>query len=127
MVHHLDKRFKYSLKVRHPTWFNDDVDRFLRENDISLVWSVRDKLQSPSVVTSDQLYIRFIGDRSISERDFDKTVKDRRKEMHEYVKKVKEGQHYPKIIQIIESDFLFCSHYHYVQNMNLGQKLEIIC
>lgn len=92
MVKHLDKRFRYSLEVRHPSWFNDIVYEFLSENDISLVWSVRDKLQSPSVLTSDQVYIRFIGDRSISEKDFGKTVKDRRKEMIEYVKKVKETQ-----------------------------------
>jgi uncharacterized protein YecE (DUF72 family) len=78
MVQHLDKRFRYSLEVRHPSWFNDSVYEFLRENNISLIWSVRDKLQSPPFRTSDQLYTRFIGDRSISERDFGKTVKDRR-------------------------------------------------
>jgi uncharacterized protein YecE (DUF72 family) len=92
MVQHLDKRFRYSLEVRHPSWFNDDVYKFLREHDMSLVWSIRDKLQSPSVITSDQIYIRFIGDRSISEKDFGKTVKDRRNEMLEYAKKVKETQ-----------------------------------
>jgi uncharacterized protein YecE (DUF72 family) len=92
MVYHLDKRFRYSLEVRHPSWFNDNVYEFLRENDISLVWSIRDKLQSPSVITSDQVYIRFIGDRSISERDFGKTVKDRRKEMLDYVKQVRDTE-----------------------------------
>jgi hypothetical protein len=37
------------------------------------------------MVTSDQIYIRFIGDRSIDEKDFGKIVKDRKKEMIEYV------------------------------------------
>ena len=92
MIRHLDKRFRYSLEVRHSSWFNDNLYDLLKENNISLVWSVRDKLQSPSIVTSDQVYIRFIGDRSISEKDFGKTVKDRRKEMLEYVKKVRETQ-----------------------------------
>jgi uncharacterized protein YecE (DUF72 family) len=92
MIRHLDKRYKYSLEVRHSSWFNDDVYSFLRENNISLVWSVRDKLQSPSIVTSDQVYVRFIGDRSISETDFGKVVKDRRKEMLEYVKQVRDTQ-----------------------------------
>jgi uncharacterized protein YecE (DUF72 family) len=86
------QRFRYSLEVRHPSWFNDNVYEFLRENDISLVWSIRDKLQSPSVITSDQVYIRFIGDRSISERDFGKTIKDRRKEMLDYVKQVRDTE-----------------------------------
>ena len=53
-----------------------------------MVWSVRDKLQSPSIITSDQVYIRFIGDRSISENDFGKIVKNRRKDMLEYVKQL---------------------------------------
>ena len=92
MIRHLDQRYKYSLEVRHSSWFNDTVYSFLRENNISLVWSVRDKLQSPSIVTSDQVYVRFIGDRSISETDFGKVVKDRRKEMLEYVKQVRDTQ-----------------------------------
>ncbi|WP_172602022.1 DUF72 domain-containing protein [Candidatus Nitrosocosmicus franklandus] len=92
MAHHLDNRFRYSLEVRHNSWFTDDVYNFLREHDISLVWSVRDELDSPSVITSDQVYVRFIGDRSISEKDFGKTVKNRRNEMLEYVEKVREAQ-----------------------------------
>ena len=92
MIRHLDKRFRYSLEVRHSSWFNDNLYELLKENDISLVWSVRDKLQTPSIVTSDQVYIRFIGDRSISEKDFGKTVKDRRRELLEYIKKVRETQ-----------------------------------
>ena len=92
MIRHLDKRFRYSLEVRHSSWFNDNLYDLLRENNISLVWSVRDKLVSPLIVTSDQVYLRFIGDRSISEKDFGMIVKDRRKEMLEYVKKVRETQ-----------------------------------
>jgi len=92
MVRYLDKRFRYSLEVRHSSWFNDNVYNLMKENNISLVWSVRDKLQTPSVLTSDQVYIRFIGDRSISEMDFGRIVKNRRKEMLEYVKQVKDLQ-----------------------------------
>ena len=92
MVRHLDKRFRYSLEVRHSSWFNDNVYDFLKENNISLVWSVRDELESPSILTSDQVYIRFIGDRSISEMDFGKIVKNRRNEMLEYVKQVRDFQ-----------------------------------
>jgi uncharacterized protein YecE (DUF72 family) len=92
MVRYLDKRFRYSLEVRHSSWFNDNVYNLMKENNISLVWSIRDKLQTPSVLTSDQVYIRFIGDRSISEMDFGRIVKNRRKEMLEYVKQVRDLQ-----------------------------------
>jgi uncharacterized protein YecE (DUF72 family) len=92
MIRYLDKRFRYSLEVRHPSWFNENVYNFLKEHDISLVWSIRDELKSPSIKTSDQVYIRFIGDRSISETDFGKIVKNRSKDMLEYVKQVRETQ-----------------------------------
>jgi hypothetical protein len=36
-------------------------------------------------ITSDQIYICFIGDRSIDDKDFGKIVKDRKKEMVEYI------------------------------------------
>ncbi|VFJ15177.1 DUF72 domain-containing protein [Candidatus Nitrosocosmicus franklandus] len=101
MVHHLDKRFRYSIEVRHPSWFTEEVYEFLKYNDISLVWSIRDELVSPSIVTSDHVYIRFIGDRSISEKDFGKIVKDRRKDLLEYVKQVREIQNENSDIQDI--------------------------
>jgi uncharacterized protein YecE (DUF72 family) len=92
MVRHLDKRFRYSLEVRHSSWFSDNVYHFLKDNNISLVWSVRKELESPLIITSDQVYIRFIGDRSISEMDFGKIVKNRRNEMLEYVKQARDLQ-----------------------------------
>lgn len=57
-IRHLDKRFRYSLEVRHSSWFNENVYNFLKENDILLVWSVRDELRSPLIVTSNHNYIR---------------------------------------------------------------------
>ena len=85
MVYRLDNRFKYALEVRDSSWFNDKVYDYLKDNNITLVWSVRDELKTPPIVTSDQIYIRFIGDRSINDKDFGKIVKDRKKEMIEYV------------------------------------------
>ncbi len=92
MVRYLDKRFRYSLEVRHSSWFSDNVYRFLKDDNISLVWRVRDELEPPLIITSDQVQIRFIGDRSISEIDFGKIVKKRRNEMLEYVKRVRDLQ-----------------------------------
>ena len=43
-------------------------------------------------LTYDQIYIRFIGDRRIPEMDFGNILKDRRKEMLKYVKRVKESE-----------------------------------
>ncbi len=105
MVSKLDKRFRYALEVRESTWFNEKVYDFLKDNDMSLVWSVRDELKTPTVITSDQIYIRFIGDRSINEKDFGKIVKDRDKEMTEYVKRINSIQN--------EHDILVAFNNHY--------------
>lgn len=80
----LDRRYRYALEVRHSTWFTDDLYKFLKKEDICLAWSVRDEVSSPPVVTTDFLYLRFIGDRSIREYEFGKIMKDRTQEMEKW-------------------------------------------
>lgn len=92
MVKRLDSRYRYALEVRESTWFNKKVYDFLKSNKISLAWSVRDELKTPSIVTSDQIYIRFIGDRSINENDFGRIVRNRDKDVIEYVDRLNEMQ-----------------------------------
>ncbi len=46
-----------------------------------MVWNQLDRIQSPPVVTSDFVYLRLIGDRSIKENDFGRIQKDREQEM----------------------------------------------
>jgi len=75
MVYRLDNRFRYAVKFRDSSWFNNKVYDFLKDNKMTLTWSVRDESKTPSIVTSDQIYIRFIGDRSIDDKDFGKIVK----------------------------------------------------
>jgi hypothetical protein len=48
---------------------------YLKEKNYCLVWSQQDILITPSVLTSDFVYLRLIGDRSIDERDFGKIKK----------------------------------------------------
>jgi uncharacterized protein YecE (DUF72 family) len=48
---------------------------------LQIVWSQQDILITPPVVTTDFVYLRLIGDRSINEKDFGKINKDRTKEM----------------------------------------------
>jgi hypothetical protein len=57
------------------------VYKLLSDNNICLAWSQLDSIQTPVELTSDFLYLRFIGDRSINEKDFGKVQKDRIKEL----------------------------------------------
>ncbi|MFY9873606.1 MAG: DUF72 domain-containing protein [Candidatus Nitrosopolaris sp.] len=81
LVPDLDTRFRYAIEVRHASWFQDLSYNFFANNDICLVWSHLTGLQTPPVVTTDFLYVRFIADRSIQEKDFGRIQIDRIAEM----------------------------------------------
>ncbi len=49
-----------------------------------MVWSQQDRLMTPPVMTTDFVYLRFIADRSINEKDFVKIQKDRKLEMQKW-------------------------------------------
>jgi uncharacterized protein YecE (DUF72 family) len=90
---HLDRDFRYAVEVRHRSWFQDLAYNFFANNDMCLVWSQLAEIRTPPVVTSDFVYIRFIGDRSIiQERDFGHIQIDRIKEMKKVVRNFKEDE-----------------------------------
>jgi uncharacterized protein YecE (DUF72 family) len=60
-----------------------------------LAWSQLTETRTPPVVTTDFLYLRLIGDRTIPEKDFGKIQKDRVSEMKRwahYLKRVEKGE-----------------------------------
>ena len=63
------------------SFFNELFYNVLKERNYCLVWSQQDILITPPISTTDFIYLRLIGDRSINERDFGKINKDRTKEM----------------------------------------------
>jgi uncharacterized protein YecE (DUF72 family) len=54
-----------------------------------MVWSQLAELRTPPISTTDFLYLRFIGDRTIDEKNFGKIQKDRVMEMKKWANKVK--------------------------------------
>ena len=78
---YLDKGFRYAIEVRHRSWFQDLAYNFFRNNGMCLVWSQLADIRTPLIVTSDFVYVRLIGDRSIQEKDFGHIQIDRIKEM----------------------------------------------
>jgi uncharacterized protein YecE (DUF72 family) len=58
-------------------------------NNLCLVWSQLARIRTPPIVTTDFLYVRFIGDRSIDEKDFGKIQKDRIFEMNKWAEEIK--------------------------------------
>lgn len=86
---YLDKGFRYAVEVRHRSWFQDLAYNFFANNDMSLVWSQLADIHTPPVVTSDFVYLRLIGDRSIQEKDFGRIQIDRIKEMKKVARNFK--------------------------------------
>ena len=86
----LDDRFRYAVEVRHQSWFQDLAYNFFADNNFCMVWSQLARIRTPPIVTSDFLYIRFIGDRSIYEKEFGKIQKDRVSEMNKWARVIKE-------------------------------------
>ena len=56
------------------------------------MWSQLAEIQTPPVVTTDFLYLRFIGDRSIQEKDFGRIQIDRIAEMQKWAENIKNVQ-----------------------------------
>ena len=54
-----------------------------------MVWSQLAKIRTPPIVTTDFLYVRFIGDRNIDEKAFGKIQKDRVLEMSNWAEQIK--------------------------------------
>jgi uncharacterized protein YecE (DUF72 family) len=92
LVPKLDNRFRYAVEVRHSSWFQDLAYNFFANNDICMVWSQLAELQTPPILTTDFLYLRFIGDRSIQEKDFGRIQLDRVLEMEKWAENIKAVQ-----------------------------------
>jgi uncharacterized protein YecE (DUF72 family) len=92
LVPELDTRFRYAVEVRHSSWFQDLAYNFFTNNDICLVWSQLAEIQTPPICTTDFLYLRFIGDRSIQEKDFGRIQIDRVLDMQKWADNIKAVQ-----------------------------------
>lgn len=67
----------YIIEGRHESWFSNDATKYLSDNKICLVWNDVPGVKNPFPITSDFVYVRIIGDRSIPEKNFGKIVRDR--------------------------------------------------
>ena len=76
----LDPSFRYAIEVRHHSFFNELFYKYLKTKNYCLEWSHQAFLVTPPVFTTDFLYLRLLGHRSIDESDSGKIQKDRIKE-----------------------------------------------
>jgi uncharacterized protein YecE (DUF72 family) len=86
---YLPPDFKYPIEGRHESWFTDEAFDYLKENNHCLVWNEVQGVNNPAKITSDYVYLRLIGDRSISESEFGKVITHRKEAIQKWADKIK--------------------------------------
>ena len=89
LLSNLPPDFLYPIEGRHQSWFSDDAIDYLKENKLCLVWNDVSGVNNPLPVAADYLYVRLIGDRSISASDFGKITKNRAQSIKNWAHKMK--------------------------------------
>ncbi len=90
MLDHLPNGYRYAVEGRHPSWFTDESNRFLSGKNVCLVWNDVHGVLNPADVTTDFVYLRLIGDRSIPENKFGTIQKDKTESIYKWTQKLDE-------------------------------------
>jgi len=84
----LPDNFLYPIEGRHQSWFSEEAITYLKQNKHCLVWNDVTGVNNPMPITSDYLYVRLIGDRSIPDSEFGKVSKKKDKLISNWAKKL---------------------------------------
>ena len=88
-VSQLRPEFRHAIEFRHKSWFTPEVYSLLKKNNIAMVWSLNQYVETPPEVTADFVYLRMVGDREITE--FTGVQRDRSADMKRWAEAVKEN------------------------------------
>src|SRR5487761_543738 len=73
----IDPGIRYAIEFRHDSWLNQETYSILKAKKVCFVWSVNEYVEElPTEVTSDFLYLRFMGEYSEFTK-FDHLQKDK--------------------------------------------------
>jgi len=88
-ISQLSPEFKHAIEFRHKSWFIPEVYSLLKKNNIAMVWSLNQYVETPPEITSDFIYVRMVGDREITQ--FTGIQKDRSSDMKRWANAVKDN------------------------------------
>jgi uncharacterized protein YecE (DUF72 family) len=87
-VSSLDSQYRFAIEFRNKSWFNPKVEKLLSGKNICQAWSINQYLTTPSTVTSDFVYMRFVGDRELTR--FGKVQRDQSESMNSWSKSLRD-------------------------------------
>ena len=85
----LSPEFRHAVEFRHKSWFRPEVYSLLRKNNVAMVWSLNQYLETPPEPTADFMYLRLVGDRELTE--FKGIQKDRSEDLQRWATVVQES------------------------------------
>ena len=83
------KDYRYAVEGRHESWFTDESVEHLKEKNVCLVWNEIAGVDNPAPITTDFVYLRIIGDRSIPDDQFGKVHYDKTDVLKKWVQRIK--------------------------------------
>ncbi len=95
---------RYAMEFRHSSWFNPEIYSLLREHKIAMVWSILNYIEAPPVLTADFLYVRIVGDHSLSEKDFGSIKINRDEIINRYAKNILKNKDSVKSVFIFSNN-----------------------
>lgn len=81
LLHQVPTEYSLAVELRHGSWWDPETFELLRERGAVLVWSVVPFVHVPPERTGPFVYIRFIGDRALTQ--FDRIQRDYRPQIEE--------------------------------------------
>ncbi|MFQ5496317.1 MAG: DUF72 domain-containing protein [Nitrosopumilus sp.] len=97
--------FLYPIEGRHESWFTDKATTYLKQNKHCLVWNDVLGINNPMPITSNYLYVRLIGERSIPDSEFGKVSKDKKKEIKIWTDKLEKISDIPLAMIMANNHF----------------------
>ncbi len=97
--------FVYPIEGRHESWFSEKAVAYLKQNNHCLVWNEVAGVSNPMPVTSDYLYVRLIGDRSIPDSEFGRVSKNRDVQIAKWAKRLQDTRDTPNAMVMTNNHF----------------------
>ncbi|MGC8515466.1 MAG: DUF72 domain-containing protein [Thermoplasmata archaeon] len=91
IMNSLPEGYQFALEFRDKSWFNESVISDIRARDLVVAWSDGPFIQDQSLLSSDSIYLRLVGDRSIKENEFGKIKLDRHDKIDKWAERIKES------------------------------------
>lgn len=86
----LPSDFKFAIEFRDNSWFSEETYSLLEKHNVTIAWSDTPFVTRNYTLTSKNVYLRLVGDRSINESQFGKISVDKDKTIEEWASKIKE-------------------------------------